>query len=146
LLCSVILAIDLLRGPGMARAGLGPGAVRNADLPPIGGVAPLFETGCTRGKALKCWDKVFATTFFNDREQNSVKAAASLLNVASVAPMAGAFMFPSAPRFEFVCAGDGGEHEAFLCKQSGKLYCHSGLCDALDILPDDIADSEKCDF
>ena len=36
-----------------------------------------------------------------------------------------------------------GEHEAFLCKQSGKLYCHSELCDDLDILPDDIGDSEK---
>ena len=45
--------------------------------------------------------------------------------------------------FEFVCAGDGGEHQAFLCKQSGKLYCHSELCDDLDILPDDIDDSEK---
>jgi hypothetical protein len=32
--------------------------------------------------------------------------------------------------FEFVCAGDGDEHEAF-------------LCDDLDILPDDISDSEK---
>src|ERR1700737_5104745 len=45
--------------------------------------------------------------------------------------------------FEFVCAGGGGEHEAFLCKQAGKLYCHPGLCDDLDILPDDIGDSEK---
>jgi hypothetical protein len=45
--------------------------------------------------------------------------------------------------FEFVCAGGGGEHQAFLCKQSGKLYCHSDLCDDLDILPDDIDDSEK---
>ena len=45
--------------------------------------------------------------------------------------------------FEFVCAGGGGEHQAFLCKQSGKLYCHSALCDDLDILPDDIDDSEK---
>ena len=45
--------------------------------------------------------------------------------------------------FEFVCAGDGGEHQAFLCKQSGKLYCHSELYDDLDILPDDIDDSEK---
>ena len=45
--------------------------------------------------------------------------------------------------FEFVCAGGGGEHETFLCKQSGKLYCHLGLCDDLDILPDDIGDSEK---
>jgi hypothetical protein len=43
--------------------------------------------------------------------------------------------------FEFVCGG--GEHQAFLCKQSGKLYCHSGLCDDLDMLPDDIGDSEK---
>jgi len=45
--------------------------------------------------------------------------------------------------FEFVCAGGGGENQAFLCKQSGKLYCHSELCDDLDILPDDIDDSEK---
>ena len=29
--------------------------------------------------------------------------------------------------FKFVCAGGGVEHQAFLCKQSGKLYCHSGL-------------------
>jgi len=45
--------------------------------------------------------------------------------------------------FEFVCAGGVGEHEAFLCEQSGKLYYHSELCDDFDILPDDIADSEK---
>jgi hypothetical protein len=45
--------------------------------------------------------------------------------------------------FEFVCAGGGGEHQAFLCKQSGKLYCRSELCDDMDILPDDIDDSEK---
>ena len=45
--------------------------------------------------------------------------------------------------FEFVCAGGGDEHQAFLCKQSGKLYCHSELCDDLDILPDDIDDNEK---
>ena len=45
--------------------------------------------------------------------------------------------------FEFVSAGGGGEHQAFLCKQSGKLYCHSDLCDDLDILPDDIDDAGK---
>jgi hypothetical protein len=45
--------------------------------------------------------------------------------------------------FEFVSATDTGEHQAFLCKQSGKLYCHSELCEDLDILPDDIDDSEK---
>ncbi len=45
--------------------------------------------------------------------------------------------------FEFVSAADAGEHQAFLCKQSGKLYCHSELCEDLDIFPDDIDDSEK---
>jgi len=46
--------------------------------------------------------------------------------------------------FEFVSAGGGGdEHQVFLCKQSGKLYWHSELCDDLDVLPDDIDDTEK---
>ena len=45
--------------------------------------------------------------------------------------------------FEFVAAGGGGEHQAFLCKQSGKLYCHSEVCEDLDILPDEIDDSDK---
>ena len=46
--------------------------------------------------------------------------------------------------FEFVSASGGGsEHHAFLCKQSGRLYCHSNLCDDLDILPDDIDDTDK---
>jgi hypothetical protein len=45
--------------------------------------------------------------------------------------------------FEFVSAGGGDEHQAFLCKRSGKLYWHSELCDDLDILPDDIDDNEK---
>jgi hypothetical protein len=45
--------------------------------------------------------------------------------------------------FEFVCAASGGEHQAFLCKQSDKLYCHSDLCDDLDTLPDDIDDDGK---
>ena len=43
--------------------------------------------------------------------------------------------------FEFVSASE--EHQAFLCKQSGKLYYHSHLCDDLDFLPDDIDDREK---
>ena len=45
--------------------------------------------------------------------------------------------------FEFVCGDGGEEHQAFLCKQSGKLYYHSELCDDLDSLPDDVDDSEK---
>jgi hypothetical protein len=45
--------------------------------------------------------------------------------------------------FEFVSAGGLGEHQAFLCKQSGKVYWHSELSDDSDELPDDIDDSEK---
>jgi len=45
--------------------------------------------------------------------------------------------------FEFVSAGGMGEHQAFLCRQSGKVYWHSELCEDLEELPDDIDDSEK---
>lgn len=44
--------------------------------------------------------------------------------------------------FEFVSVGTG-EHEAFLCKKSGKIYFHSDLADDLDELPDDVGDSDK---
>lgn len=46
--------------------------------------------------------------------------------------------------FEFVSAGRGlGEYQAFLCKQSGKIYWHSDLSELDDELPDDIEDDEK---
>ena len=45
--------------------------------------------------------------------------------------------------FEFVSAGNTGEHQAFLCKQTGKLYWQSDSSDELDELPDDIDDEEK---
>ena len=45
--------------------------------------------------------------------------------------------------FEFVGAASGGEHQAFLCRQSGKITCHSELVDDLDPLPDDVDDPEK---
>jgi hypothetical protein len=45
--------------------------------------------------------------------------------------------------FEFVSAGGMGEHQAFLCRQSGKIYWRSAFPDDLDELPDDIDDSEK---
>jgi hypothetical protein len=64
----------------------------------LGTLAPLFEYGCTRKQALKCWDKVFATSFFCEREEVRAKAAASLLRGASAAPVAGGFTFPNAPR------------------------------------------------
>lgn len=42
----------------------------------VDNLAPLFEPDCTRKKALGCWDKVFATTFFSDRLEKTAKAAA----------------------------------------------------------------------
>ncbi|MDE0444337.1 MAG: hypothetical protein OXL38_19805 [Gammaproteobacteria bacterium] len=42
---------------------------------------PLFQSDCTREEALKCWDKVFATTFFGERlekeKQTSTTAGAA---------------------------------------------------------------------
>jgi len=61
-------------------------------------LAPLFEYDCTRAKALKCWDKVYATTFFSDRDEIKVEKKSALLKVASVVPPAGVFTFPNAPR------------------------------------------------
>ena len=37
-------------------------------------LAPLFESDCTREKALKCWDKVFNTTFFTDRLEKQIES------------------------------------------------------------------------
>jgi len=62
-------------------------------------LAPLFERDCTRKKALKCWDKAFATDFFSGREQLAAKAS-PLLKAASVAPAGGAFSFPNTPRID----------------------------------------------
>ncbi len=63
-------------------------------------LAPLFDADCVRAKALKCWDKVFATTYFSDRGEPKAQANAGLLKVASVAPPAGAFSFPNVPRVD----------------------------------------------
>lgn len=64
----------------------------------VDNLAPLFEEDCTRKKALKCWDKVYATSFFSDRDEPKLENNASLLKVASVVPPAGALSFPNAPR------------------------------------------------
>ena len=37
-------------------------------------LAPLFDSNCTRKTALKCWDKVFATTFFSERGEDIEEA------------------------------------------------------------------------
>jgi hypothetical protein len=42
----------------------------------IDNLAPLFDSDCTREKALKCWDKVFNTTSFSERLQKDAHATA----------------------------------------------------------------------
>jgi hypothetical protein len=39
-------------------------------------LSPLFDDDCDRKKALKCWDKVFATKFFSDRLETEKQAQA----------------------------------------------------------------------
>ncbi len=63
-------------------------------------LAPLFESTCTRTNALKCWDALYATTFFSERDQAKSESKGSLLRTASVAPPAGAYTFPNAPRID----------------------------------------------
>ena len=41
----------------------------------INALQPLFGADCTRERALKCWDKVFATTFFSERYENEKRAS-----------------------------------------------------------------------
>jgi hypothetical protein len=48
--------------------------------------------------------------------------------------------------FEFVGSSDGGMHEAFLCRRTGKIYWRSEFSDLdemNDELPDDVEDDEK---
>lgn len=50
-------------------------------------LAPLFDANCTREKALKCWDKVFATTFFSERlesEQRASMAAPAIIGSSAL--------------------------------------------------------------
>ena len=41
----------------------------------IDALQPLFRVECTRERALKCWDKVFATTFFSERLEDEKRAS-----------------------------------------------------------------------
>jgi hypothetical protein len=48
---------------------------------------PLFKADCTRKRALNCWDKVFATTFFSERleeEQRAAVAAPAIITSAGL--------------------------------------------------------------
>lgn len=55
----------------------------------------LDERDCTRKKACKAWDQVFATSYFSDQVAKDEPAANSLLRPA--VPAAGGLTFPSRP-------------------------------------------------
>jgi hypothetical protein len=48
----------------------------------VNNLAPTFDADCAREKALKCWDRVYDTTFFSDRLEKAAKAEASVASPA----------------------------------------------------------------
>ena len=53
----------------------------------IDALQPLVDTDCTRKRALKCWDKVFATTFFSERledEKRDSMGAPAIVTSAAI--------------------------------------------------------------
>lgn len=72
----------------------------------INTLAPLFDAHCTREKALKCWDKVFATTFFSERleeEQRASVAGPAIIGSA-------ALLSATAAAASAVSSAGGGRH------------------------------------
>jgi len=70
-------------GPDDARAR----SFRDKLTDAIDTLQPLFEADCTRERALKCWDKVFATTFFSERLENEKRAALAAPAIVSSAAL-----------------------------------------------------------
>ena len=53
----------------------------------INALQPLFSPDCTRERALKCWDKVFATTFFSERLEDEKRASVTAPAIISSAAL-----------------------------------------------------------
>lgn len=47
-------------------------------------LAPLFESDCTREKALKCWDKVYSTDYFGNRLEKTTASESKAFGAPSV--------------------------------------------------------------
>ena len=67
---------------------------------------PLFDAGCTRERALKCWDKVFATTFFSERLEEEKRAAVAAPAIIGSAALLGSTSAAAAA----VSSAGGGRH------------------------------------
>ena len=72
----------------------------------IDNLQPLFDADCTRERALKCWDKVFATTFFSERFENEKRAAIATPAIISSAALLGLTSTAAAA----VSSAGGGRH------------------------------------
>ncbi len=89
-------------GPGDAKAR----SFREKLTEAINMLKPLFDADCTREKALKCWDKVFATTFFSERleeEQRASLAAPAIIGST-------ALLSATAAAASAVSSAGGGRH------------------------------------
>jgi hypothetical protein len=71
----------------------------------IDSLEPLFDADCTRKKALKCWDKVFATTFFSERLEEEQRASVAAAVISSAALLSATAAAASA-----VSSAGGGRH------------------------------------
>ncbi|MDQ1193800.1 hypothetical protein QE419_002566 [Brevundimonas vesicularis] len=69
-------------------------------------LAPLFDADCTRERALTCWDKVFATTFFSERLEDEQRASAAAPAIISAA----ALLSATAAAAQAVSSAGGGRH------------------------------------
>lgn len=67
---------------------------------------PLFAADCTRERALKCWDKVFATTFFSERLEDEQRASVAAPAIIGSAALLGSTAAAAAA----VSSAGGGRH------------------------------------
>ena len=72
----------------------------------IDALQPLFDADCTRERALKCWDKVFATTFFSKRLEDEKRASVAAPAIVTSA----AILSATAPAAAAVNSAGGGRH------------------------------------
>ena len=89
-------------GPDDARAR----CFRDKVAEAIDTLQPLFDTDCTRERALKCWDKVFATTFFSERLEEEQRAAVAAPAIIT----SGALLSQTSAAAAAVSSAGGGRH------------------------------------
>ena len=72
----------------------------------IDALQPLFDADCMRERALKCWDKVFYTTFFSERLEDEKRASVAAPAIVTSA----AILSSTAPASAAISSVGGGRH------------------------------------